>query len=200
MEVVYRRVAGLDVHKKSVVACVRILSDTGGPQTSIRTFGTMTGDLRMLADWLSAQEVTHVVMESTGVYWKPVFNILESEFEVLLVNARHIKYVPGRKTDVSDAQWLQRLHTYGLLRGSFQPKGEIAVLRAYLRQRERLLDYAAAHIQHMQKALMQMNLHCITRSPTSPARPRSACSRHRQRPRSRRPGRTPYLRRRSSPR
>ena len=105
-------------------------------------------------------------MESTGVYWIPAFEILDQRgFEVLLVNARDAKHVPGRKTDVSDAQWLQRLHTYGLLRGSFQPKGEIAVLRAYLRQRERLLDYAAAHIQHMQKALTQMNLqlhHVVT--------------------------------------
>ena len=98
-------------------------------------------------------------MESTGVYWIPAFEILEQRgFEVVLVNARDAKHVPGRKTDVSDAQWLQRLHAYGLLRGSFQPKGEIAALRAYLRQRERLLDYAAAHIQHMQKALTQMNL------------------------------------------
>jgi Transposase len=100
-----------------------------------------------------------VVMESTGVYWIPVYDILEQRgFEVMLVNARDAKHVPGRKTDVSDAQWLQRLHEYGLLRASFRPQAEMAGLRAYLRQRERLLDYAAAHIQHMQKALMQMNL------------------------------------------
>ena len=98
-------------------------------------------------------------MESTGVYWIAVYEILDARgFEVMVVNARDAKHVPGRKTDVSDAQWLQRLHSYGLLRGSFHPRGEIAVLRAYLRQRERLLDYAAAHIQHMQKALTQMNL------------------------------------------
>ena len=105
-------------------------------------------------------------MESTGVYWIPVFEILEQRgFEVMVVNARDAKHVPGRKTDVSDAQWLQRLHEYGLLRASFRPQAEIAGLRAYLRQRERLLDYAAAHIQHMQKALMQMNLqlhHVVT--------------------------------------
>lgn len=98
-------------------------------------------------------------MESTGVYWIPVYEILDQRgFEMLLVNARDTKHVPGRKTGVCDAQWLQRLYAYGLIRGSFQPKGEIAVLRAYLRQRERLLDCAAAHIQHMQKALTQMNL------------------------------------------
>jgi transposase len=104
-------------------------------------------------------------MESTGVYWIPVYEILEQRgLEVLLVNARDAKHV-GRKTDVSDAQWLQRLHEYGLLRGSFRPQGELAALRAYLRHRERLLDYAAAHIQHMQKALTQMNLqlhHVVT--------------------------------------
>jgi transposase len=98
-------------------------------------------------------------MESTRVYWIPVFEILQQRgFEVIVVNARDATHVPGRKTDVSDAQWLQRLHEYGLLRASFRPQAEIAELRAYLRQRERLLDYAAAHIQHMQKALMQMNL------------------------------------------
>src|SRR6202020_2552826 len=107
-----------------------------------------------------------VVMESTGVYWIPVFEILEQRgFEVVVVNARDAKHVPGRKTDVSDAQWLQRLHEYGLLRASFRPQAEIAGVRSYLRQRERLLDYAAAHIQHMQKAMMQMNLqlhHVVT--------------------------------------
>jgi transposase len=125
----------------------------------VRSFGTFTGDLHRLADWFVGCGVKTVVMESTGVYWIPAYELLDQRgFEVLLVNARDAKHVPGRKTDVSDAQWLQRLHTYGLLRGSFQPKGEIAVLRAYLRHRERLLDYAAAHIQHMQKALTQMNL------------------------------------------
>jgi transposase len=98
-------------------------------------------------------------MESTGIYWIPAFEILEQRgFDVVLVNARDARHVPGRKTDVSDAQWLQRLHAYGLLRGSFRPRGEIVALRAYLRQRERLLDYAASHIQHMQKALSLMNL------------------------------------------
>jgi transposase len=125
----------------------------------VRTFRTFTDDLHRLADWFAQCGIKTIVMESTGVYWIPVFEILEQRgFEVMVVNARDAKHVPGRKTDVSDAQWLQRLHEYGLLRASFRPEAEIAGLRTYLRQRERLLDYAAAHIQHMQKALMQMNL------------------------------------------
>jgi len=98
-------------------------------------------------------------MESTSVYWIPIFELLDARgFTVFLVNARDAKHVPGRKTDVSDAQWLQRLHSFGLLRASFRPKGQIAELRAYVRQRERLLEYAASHIQHMQKALTEMNV------------------------------------------
>ena len=125
----------------------------------VRTFQTFTDDLHRLADWFAGCGIKTIVMESTGVYWIPVFEILEQRgFEVMVVNARDAKHVPGRKTDVSDAEWLQRLHAYGLLRASFRPQAEIAGLRAYLRQRERLLDYAAAHIQHMQKALTQMNL------------------------------------------
>ena len=106
MEVVYERCAGLDVHKKSVVGCRILPKEGGGWQKETRRFGTMTDELLELADWLRAGRVTTVAMESTGVYWKPVFNILESEFEVMVVNARHIKYVPGRKSDVSDAQWI----------------------------------------------------------------------------------------------
>ena len=118
-----------------------------------------TGDLHRLADWLVACRIETVAMESTGVYWIPLDEILEARgIRVLLANARDVKHVPGRKSDVNDAQWLQQLHTYGLLRGSFHPPAEIAALRAYLRQRERLLDYAGAHVQHMQKALTQMNL------------------------------------------
>jgi transposase len=125
----------------------------------VRSFGTFTDDLHKLADWFAACGVETVAMESTSVYWIPIFELLDERgIEVFLVNARDAKHVPGRKTDVSDAQWLQRLHAYGLLRASFQPKGDIVELRAYLRQRERLLDYAASHIQHMQKALTQMNL------------------------------------------
>ena len=127
--------------------------------TPVRSFGTFTQDLHDLADWFEACGVTSVAMESTGVYWIPAFEVLEARgFDVILVNARYAKNVPGRKTDVSDAGWLRQLHSYGLLRGSFRPVAEIATLRAYLRQRERLVEYAAAHIQHMQKALMEMNL------------------------------------------
>jgi len=119
-----------------------------------------------MADWFERCGVRTVAMESTGVYWIPAYEVLEQRgFAVVLVNARDAKHVPGRKTDVSDAQWLQRLHEYGLLRASFRPDAGIAALRDYLRQRERLLDYAASHIQHMQKALTQMNLqlhHVVT--------------------------------------
>ena len=127
--------------------------------TPVRAFGTFTQDLHCLAEWFKSCGVTSVAMESTGVYWIPAFEVLEGHgFEVILVNARYAKNVPGRKTDVNDAQWLRQLHSYGLLRGSFRPEAEIARLRAYMRQRERLVEYAAAHIQHMQKALMEMNL------------------------------------------
>ena len=125
----------------------------------VRTFDTFTTDLEQLADWLQSVGITTVAMESTSVYWIPVYEILEARgFEVLLVNARFAKNVPGRKTDMNDAQWLQRLHQYGLLRGSFRPRDEVAALKALLRHRERLSQYRASHIQHMQKALMQRNL------------------------------------------
>src|ERR1700692_2884603 len=125
----------------------------------VRTFRTFTDDLHRLADWVGRCGDQTFVMESTGVYWMPTFEILEQRgFKVMVVNARDAKHVPGRKTDVSDAQWLQRLHSFGLLRASFRPKGQIAELRAYLRQRERLLEYGVSHIQHMQKALTEMNV------------------------------------------
>ena len=152
---VHPRAAAVDIGATLHVAAV-------GPDRDpepVRSFGTFTDDLHRMADWLEQCGIRTVAMESTGVYWIPAFEVLEQRgFEVVLVNARDAKHVPGRKTDVSDAQWLQRLHEYGLLRGSFRPQGELAALRAYLRQRERLLDYAASHIQHMQKALTQMNL------------------------------------------
>jgi transposase len=155
MSPVHPNAAAIDIGAKMHVAAV-------GPDRDpepVRTFNTFTADLHRLADWFEQCGVKTVVMESTGVYWIPIYEILEQRgFAVSLVNARDAKHVPGRKTDVSDAQWLQRLHEYGLLRSSFRPQGEIATLRAYLRQRERLLDNAAAHIQHMQKALTQMNL------------------------------------------
>jgi transposase len=125
----------------------------------VRSFKTFTADLHRLADWLGACKIKTVAMESTGVYWIPIFEILEERgFEVVLVNSRHVKNVPGRKTDVSDCQWIQELHSVGLLRGSFRPAAEIATLRAYLRHREKLVEGAASHIRRMQKVLVQMNL------------------------------------------
>ena len=125
----------------------------------MRTFGTFSTDLYRLAEWLRAASITTVAMESTGVYWIPVYEILEAHgLEVVLVNGRHVKHVPGRKSDVNDAQWLQQLHQYGLLSGSFRPREQIVSLRAYLRHRERLIEMAASHVQRMQKALMQMNV------------------------------------------
>jgi transposase len=155
MATVHPNAAAIDIGATMHMAAV------GADRTSdpVRSFGTFTGDLLRLADWFAECGVKTVVMESTSVYWIPIFELLDERgFEVFLVNARDAKHVPGRKTDVSDAQWLQRLHSYGLLRASFRPKGEIAELRAYLRQRERLLDTAASQIQHMQKAMTEMNL------------------------------------------
>jgi transposase len=152
---IHPNAAGLDVGATFHVVAVAPDRD----EQPVRTFRTFSGDLYRLADWLQAVGITTVAMESTGVYWIPVFEILEARgFEVLLVNARDVKHVPGRKSDVNDAQWLQQLHAYGLLRGSFRPRAAVVQLRAYLRHRERLIEYAAAHIQHMQKALMQMNV------------------------------------------
>lgn len=147
--------AGLDIGSAEIWACVPADRD---PEP-VRRFGTFTPDLYALADWLAACRVETVAMESTGVYWIPVYEILEARgFTVYLVNAHHLKHVPGRKTDEKDCQWVQRLHTCGLLSRSFRPAAEICALRAYVRQRAMLLEYRAAHIQHMQKALQQMNV------------------------------------------
>jgi transposase len=162
LSTVHSRAAGLDVGATfHVVAVPPSLSDE-----PVQTFRSFTGDLYRLADWLQAVGITTIAMESTGIYWIPVFEVLEARgFEVLLVNARNVKHVPGRKTDVNDAQWLQQLHQYGLLRGSFRPPERVIELRAMLRHRERLIESAATHIQLMQKALMQMNVqlqHAVT--------------------------------------
>jgi transposase len=150
-----RRAAGVDIGSRFHVVAVPADLDA----EPVRSFQSFTGDLYRLADWLVGLGITTVAMESTGIYWVPVFEILEGRgLEVVLVNARDAKNVPGRKTDVNDAQWIQQLHTYGLLRASFRPGSAIVALRAYLRHRERMLEYAASHVQHMQKALMQMNL------------------------------------------
>ena len=150
-----RNAAGIDCGSKAHYVAVPLERDT----EPVRSFKTFTADLHCLADWLEACKIKTVAMESTGVYWIPIFEILEERgFEVVLVNARHIKNVPGRKSDVLDCQWIQELHSVGLLRGSFRPAAEIASLRAYLRHREKLVQGAASHIRRMQKVLVQMNL------------------------------------------
>jgi transposase len=155
LPIVHARAAGIDIGSRfHVVAVGSDLSDE-----PVQTFEAFTADIQRMADWLIAVGVKTVAMESTGVYWVPVYEVLESRgIEAVLVNARQARAVPGRKSDVNDAQWLQRLHACGLLHASFRPGRDIAALRAYLRVRERHLDYAAAHIQHMQKALTFMNL------------------------------------------
>ena len=152
---VNRDSAGLDVG--STFHVVAVPPDRDGEP--VRTFRSFTADLHALADWLTSLGITSVAMESTGIYWVPIYEILERRgFEVLLVNARDCKNVPGRKTDVNDAQWLQQLHEHGLLRGSFRPRDEVVRLRAYMRHRDGLLKEAASYVQRMQKALMQMNV------------------------------------------
>ena len=147
--------AGIDIGAEAhYVAVPEELDDE-----PVRCFSCFTVDLERLADWLIGIGIQSVAMESTGVYWIPLFEVLEERgLEVLLVNARHVKNVSGRKSDVLDCQWLQQLHTYGLLDGAFRPPEQITALRAYVRQRDTLVRYAGAHIQHMQKALRQMNL------------------------------------------
>jgi transposase len=158
METLYTRCAGLDVHKKTVMACVRRIGPAGRVSESVRTFGTMTGELLALSDWLAGQGVTHVAMESTGVYWKPVFNLPEGRFEVLLVNPGHMKDVPGRKADIKDCQWIAQLLQHGLLRGSFVPPKPIRELRDLTRQRSQLVAEKAAVADRIQKVLEDANI------------------------------------------
>ena len=155
MPILHPHTAGIDIGATEIYVCVPLDRD---PEP-IRRFGTFTADLHTLADWLTRCGVTAVAMESTGVYWIPLYQILETHgFAVCLVNARHVKNVPGRKTDVQDCQWLQYLHAVGLLRGSFRPPETVCAVRTLLRHREGLVQQAAAQTQHMQKALNQMNL------------------------------------------
>jgi transposase len=157
MEVLHSRSAGLDVHKDSVVACVRIASE-GAVHQSVETFGTTTKELLAMSDWLSQHGVTHVAMEATGVYWKPVWHVLEDSFELVLANAMHIKNVPGRKTDVNDATWIADLLAHGLIRGSFVPPSSIQDLRTLTRTRKQLVREKAQHVQRIQKTLEDANL------------------------------------------
>lgn len=147
--------AGIDIGAEELYVAVPPDRD----EENVRKFGTFTADLRSMAEWLKACGIRTVAMESTGVYWIPVYDILEEQgFEVCLVNARHLKNVSGRKTDVLDCQWIQQLHTYGLLSASFRPTEQIVAVRSLVRHREMLVQYRSAHIQHMQKALTVMNL------------------------------------------
>ncbi|MBN1681144.1 MAG: IS110 family transposase [Anaerolineae bacterium] len=158
MDIIIERSAGLDVHKKIVVACRIIPGLERNWQKDLRTFGTMTDDLLALRNWLREGGVTHVAMESTGVYWKPVYNVLESECEVLLANARHIKFVPGRKTDVKDAQWIAELLQHGLLKGSFIPPLPQRALRDLVRYRIQLVQERTREVNRIQKVLEDANI------------------------------------------
>ena len=158
MEVVYRRCCGLDVHQKTVVACRRIIGQNGKLDAQVRTFSTMTRDLLALSDWMAEAGVTHVAMESTGVFWKPIWNIFEGRFEILLVNARHIKQVPGRKTDVKDCEWIAQLLQHGLLRGSFVPPTPIRELRDLTRHRAKLVGDRTSVVNRIHKTLEDANI------------------------------------------
>src|SRR6266702_6269189 len=158
MDVIYPQCCGLDVHKKTVTACLITSIEGLEPVKEIRTFRTMTADLLALADWLQEAGCTHVAMEGTGVYWKPVYNLLEGQFELLVVNAQHIKAVPGRKTDVKDAEWIATLLQHGLLRASFIPSGPQRELRDLTRYRVRLTEEKAREVNRVQKTLEDTNL------------------------------------------
>ena len=157
MEVIFARCAGLDVHKQTVVACVRI-AEGGAPRQEVQTFPTTTSGLLSLADWLESFGVRQVGMEATGVYWKPVWHILEGHFELVLANAAHVKNVPGRKTDVNDAMWLADLLAHGLIRPSFVPPVPVQELRSLTRTRKQFVRERSAHIQRVEKVLEDANL------------------------------------------
>jgi transposase len=158
MQVLYPRCCALDVHKETVVACLRLVVD-GKVTKEVRTFNTTTTSLMALSDWLAANQCTHVAMEATGVYWKPVWHILaEGNFQLILANAAHVKNVPGRKTDVSDAEWLADLLAHGLIRASFVPDTQTQELRALLRTRKQLVREHTSHVQRIQKTLEDANI------------------------------------------
>ncbi|HZU66784.1 MAG TPA: IS110 family transposase [Ktedonobacteraceae bacterium] len=158
MQVLYPRCAGLDVHKKTVVACLMLTSDTAQVYKELRTFATTTAGLLALSDWLSSQHVTHVAMESSGVYWRPVFNLLEGLFIVILVNAQHMKAVPGRKTDAKDSEWIAELLRHGLLKASFIPPQPIRDLRDLLRYRKTLVYERSQEVNRLHKLLETANI------------------------------------------
>jgi transposase len=158
VEVVYERCCGVDVHKDTVVACLLTPGEAGRPRKAVRTFGTVTAELLALGDWLAEAGCTHVAMESTGVYWKPIWNLLEGQVELLLVNAQHIRKVPGRKTDVQDAEWIADLLRHGLLRASFVPDRAQRELRELTRYRLALVRERSREVQRLQKTLEGANI------------------------------------------
>src|ERR1700747_413167 len=158
MEIMHRRVAGLDVHKETVVACVRVM-DGRRPTRECRTFTTTTQGLLELLGWLTASRVTHVAMEATGVYWTPVWKILsEGEFELVVANAAHIKQVPGRKTDMNDAMWIADLQACELIKASFVPEENVQELRSLTRTRKQLVREQTRHVQRIEKTLEEANI------------------------------------------
>src|SRR6266436_4892166 len=158
MEVLHPHCAGLDVHKDTVVACMRHMVD-GAVKREVRTFKTTTKDLMALSEWLSAEGCTHVALEATGIYWKPVWHILaDGEFKLVLANAAHVKNVPGRKTDVNDATWLADLMAHGLIRGSFVPDEPTQEMRNFLRTRKQFVRERSSHVQRIQKTLEDANI------------------------------------------
>lgn len=162
MDVIYRSVCGLDVHKKTVVACRRRIQPGGKVEKEVKTFATTTAALLTLVTWMAEWQVSHAAMESTGVYWKPVWNILEGHVELLLVNARHLKIVPGRKTDVKDCEWIAQLLQYGLLRASFVPSPEVRQWRDLTRHRAKLIDQHTAVVNRVHKTLEDANIKLST--------------------------------------
>jgi transposase len=158
MELLHRRCCGLDVHKETVVACLRLVSD-GKVTTEVRTFQTTTAELLRLSEWLAVNGCTHVAMEATGIYWKPVWHILDDgECELVLANAAHLKNVPGRKTDVNDAMWLAELLAHGLIRASFVPNTQTQEMRNLLRTRKQLVREQSSHVLRVQKTLEDANI------------------------------------------
>jgi transposase len=159
MQVLHAHCAGLDVHKETVVVCIRHHQPDGSAKREVRTFQTTTRALLDLSEWLAAEGITHIAMEATGIYWRPVWHILsDGEFELILANAKHIKNVPGRKTDVIDAAWLADLLAHGLIRASFVPTGETQVMRSLLRTRKQLVRERTSHVQRIQKTLEEANI------------------------------------------
>lgn len=158
MEILYPRCAGFDIHKKTVRVCVLIQQENGKVSKEFRTYSTTTADLLALLDWLLQLGCSHVALEGTGVYWKPIYNLFEGHIQVLVVNAQHIKAVPGRKTDTKDAEWIANLLRHGLLKASFVPSAPQRELRELTRYRVRLSEERAREVNRVQKTLEGMNL------------------------------------------